>query len=139
MSAQAITYAVLSGSPAVAAIAGARIYPLVLPEGIRPPAVVYELLSSNEHRTVSMAHTQRMVQARVRVTGVVSPGDYGALTTVMDAIRSAAVGKVKVILAGIANVVLTAGPESQDNFDAEALLASRSRVFNITFNEDNAS
>ncbi len=138
MSAQAITYAVLSGSAAVTAIAGARIYPLVLPEGIRPPAVVYELLSGNEHRTVSMAHTQRLVQARMRVTGVVAPGDYAALTGLMEAIRSAAVGRVNVTIASIPNVVLTAGPESPDNFDAEALLASRSRVFNITFNEANS-
>jgi len=136
MSAEKITYTALSEHAPLAALVADRIYPLVIPEAARLPAITYDVVSQREHKSLAApaATASRLVFATVRVTAAVQPNDYGTLTAIMDAIRASLDGRTNTAFGGARNVVIHGGQESADAFDPETQIASRSRVVQITYN-----
>lgn len=136
MSAEKIVYAALSEHTPLTAIVGDRIYPLVIPEAARLPAVTYDVVSRREHKSLDSpaATVARLVFASVRIAAAVQPNDYGTLTAIMAAIRTALDGRTNTSFGGALNVVVHSGQESADAFDPETQIASRSRVVQMTYN-----
>lgn len=136
MSAEKITYAVLSEHAPLTALVADRIYPLVIPESARLPAVTYDVVMSREHKSLGApaAMAARLVFATVRITAAVQPNDYGTLTSIMDAVRAALDGRTNTSFGGAMNVVIHSGQESADTFDPETQIASRSRVVQLSYN-----
>lgn len=87
MKAEAIVYALLSGAAPVTSIVSARIYPVVLPEGVPFPAIVYELVSSVMQPRIDAASASHLYRSRIQVNllGV----DLAALITLRDAVVAA--------------------------------------------------
>ena len=77
MSAEAVVYSLLSQSAAITAVVGDKVYPTVLPQGVHPPAVVYDLISSVPWGAIDAATTTHLMRSRVQVS-LVGP-DYADL------------------------------------------------------------
>lgn len=137
MGAEKIAYALLSGHAPLTALVGDRIYPLVIPEAARLPAVVYSVQGEREARLLSApsATSNALTFAQVRITAAVAPNDYVTLTQLMSAIRGALVSAPGATVAGARNVVVHSGVEGEDTFDADAQIAMRTRTVQITFNQ----
>jgi hypothetical protein len=67
MKAEAVIYALLTGAGAVTSVVQDRIYPVVLPEGVATPAIVFELLSSVHVPALDAQASTHHLQARVQV------------------------------------------------------------------------
>lgn len=87
MSAEAVVYALLSGAGPVTSIVGTRVYPVVLPEGVKPPAVVYGLVSAMQPATVDATSPTHLMRSRVQVDLV--GADFALLRTLRDAVVAA--------------------------------------------------
>ena len=88
MSAQAITYALLSSDAGVTAIVPtARIYASMLDEGVAMPAVVIQLVSTVDQSTVDAASPYQLRRSRVQVNALSQ--DYVQVQSLARAINTA--------------------------------------------------
>jgi hypothetical protein len=134
MSAERITYSLLSGSSAVTAIVGQRIYPMSLPEGQPLPCVVYDVVGQFERQTLTGNEATRLITAQVRVTAVASANAYASLVPLFNATKSA-MRLVNGTAAGINNVLSLITSQGQDLFDNERQLCIRTVDVKLMFNE----
>lgn len=88
MSAEAITYSLLTASTAVAAIVGDRIYPDHIPQGVAMPAIAFDVVSLQRLGKVSAASgATQLSRARVQIN-LVGP-DLTALLALRQAVIEA--------------------------------------------------
>jgi hypothetical protein len=87
MSAQAIAYALISAAAGVTAIAGARVYPAMLPEGVGLPAAVVRLVSNTRVGAIDAAATQHLYRARVQVNALAA--DFVQAQSLRQAVKAA--------------------------------------------------
>lgn len=89
MKAEAVVYALLAGAGAVTSIVSTRIYPVVLPEGVATPAIVYELISSSHAPALDAQAATHLLTTRVQVNLIGS--NYAQVrdlrTAVINALR----------------------------------------------------
>lgn len=108
-------FSLLSGTPAVAAIAGARIYPLVLPTDGELPAVTYQVVGARPDPTLQTSGFQRW-----RIQCDCWAEDYSAAAGLRDALTTALNGYQGTLSDGtiLQNAELI---QPIDHFDHEAL------------------
>jgi hypothetical protein len=81
----------LAGNAAVAAIVGARIYPMVASQPAAFPYIVYQVISSPEYIVKPRVATLRLVRKRIQVDGYAKGnGAYAAIKSLEAAIKAAA-------------------------------------------------
>lgn len=136
MSAEAITYALLSADAAVLAIVGsaAGIYPTELPEDKPAPALAYRLVSSQGADDVSLQQPMHLITARVQVDAITSRDAFAQRKALLLAVRRAMHGTVGVV-AGCTGVTVRAVGEGPDLQYTRAGLASGSHDFFITYHQ----
>lgn len=81
-----IVFGILSGNPAVIALAGTRIFPAKMPQGCRYPAAVYSVVSDVETQSLA-GYTASQRNARVQIDAY-SPA-YLEAQALADAISAA--------------------------------------------------
>ena len=69
-------------------VLGSRIYPLVLPQNVKYPAVVYQRITATRHSAFGRDAQPAMATIQVDVYGAKASG-YGAFTAVTEAVRAA--------------------------------------------------
>lgn len=102
---------VLSTAPAITAICGTRIYPLVLPGDPTLPAITYQIIASVT--TPSLATSTGLTRTRMQFDAFAS--SYGDAATLRQAILNTLLDAQ---IAGIQNITHLS---SSDLFDHEAL------------------
>jgi hypothetical protein len=102
MSAEAITKALLVADAGVAGLAAARIYPVVLPDNQRTPALVYDLVSDVSIGTISAAQYLGSKRARIQLDAYAE--DFAAA----KALQIAAVKAMRFQRGTVAGVTLVA-------------------------------
>lgn len=107
MSAETAVYALLTGAGAVTAIVGTRIYPVVLPEGISLPAIVYTQISAVRLPKLDAFATTHLTRSRVQVDLMAK--DFAALVTLRNAAVAALQFQRGVIAATTVHSVLHGG------------------------------
>ncbi|MEH3087722.1 MAG: DUF3168 domain-containing protein [Xylophilus ampelinus] len=91
MKGEEIIFALLSTSPALAAVVpAARIAPGVIPQGTTLPAIAYSHISSVDS---PMLGTRPALQVRSRIQVTVAAGSYAAKKDLLDLVRKACNGK----------------------------------------------
>lgn len=88
MSAETVTYALLSGAGPVTAIVGTRIFPVILPEKQPTPALVYTLISGpRSSRSGAANEPTHLTRSRVQID--VMSADHAVSATLRDAVVAA--------------------------------------------------
>jgi len=87
MSAEAVTYALLTGAGPVTSVVGTRIYPAMLPEGIATPAIVYSLVTAVPLPAIDATSPTHLTRSRVQVDLLGS--DFAQLRSLRDAVVAA--------------------------------------------------
>lgn len=134
MSAEAIIASLLSAAVGVTAIVDDNIYPMELPEGIAPPAVVYRLISQVQHQDVSLAQAITLMTARIQVDAVTSSDDFPGRKALLLAVRRACHGHIGTV-AGFSGVVVQFAGEGPDLQYERAGLSSGSVDFKVVFQQ----
>ena len=70
MSATTIVHALLSVAPGVTALAGVRVYPTMLPEGVPTPALVHEEISTVDLGTINAQQPYALRRSRVQINAL---------------------------------------------------------------------
>lgn len=107
MSAETAVYALLAGAGPVTAIVGTRIYPVVLPEGIATPALVYTLISAVRSPKIDAFAATHLTRSRVQIDLLAK--DWPTLNTLRDAVVAALQFQRGVIAATTVHSVLHGG------------------------------
>lgn len=129
MSAELVTYALLSGAGPVTAIVGTRIYPVVMSQGQPTPAIVYEVVSNPRLGVLDVRDTTHLTRARVQVN--LLSADHTVLRTLRDAVITAMQFQRGTIGGITVHSVLPAG-EGPDSYDQPTRLYMRPLDFLIT-------
>lgn len=132
MSAESITYALLSGAAAITSVVSTRIYPLELPEGVTLPAVVYDVVSNVRAGVIDAVASSHPTVARVQVTML--------CTTLAQLIslRAAVVAALEFqrgSIGGNTVVSVLRGPDGPTEFDADMAVFAQPVDFSVTFLE----
>jgi hypothetical protein len=90
VSAEAVTYALLSAASAVTAVVSDRIYPGQLPLEAQPPAIVYELIDAVPEGNIDTFEATHVTRSRVQVNLIAA--DYAVLH---NTLRNAVVGAMR--------------------------------------------
>lgn len=133
MSASKVVYALLSGAGPVTAIvgagAGARIYPVLLPQGKAPPAIVHEVISANRTGAIDAYAPTHLTVSRVQVNLITT--DYPALLLLLEATKAAMQFQRGVFGGVTVHSVLHAG-EGPVQYDQQLALYTQPIDFLIT-------
>lgn len=133
MSASKIVYALLSSAGPVTAIVGlgaaARIYPVLLPQGMAVPAIVFEVISADRRGAIDAYAPTHLTQSRVQVNLITT--DYPALLLLLEAIKAAMQFQRGVFNGVTTHSVLHAG-EGPVQYDQQLALYTQSIDFLIT-------
>ena len=87
MRAEKVVYDLLTGSEAVTALVGLKIYPGLIPQNTTIPAVSYELISSVDIPPINAQAGGVILRSRVQVS--VLARTYAEVKTIQEAIRHA--------------------------------------------------
>lgn len=122
MSAELVTYALLSGAGPVTAIVGTRIYPVVLPVGVPTAAIVYAVISSPRIGAIDAYAPTHLTRSRVQVN--VLSADHKVLRDLRNAVV-AAMQFQRGLIAGITVHSVLFSNEGPDFFDQEQRIYMR--------------
>lgn len=87
MSAELVTYALLSAHAPLAALVQARIFPGHLERGANTPAVIYELVSATPAPAIDAWAATHLTRSRVTVSAIAA--DYATTKAIRDAVSAA--------------------------------------------------
>jgi hypothetical protein len=87
MRAEKVVYDLLTGSEAVTALVGLKIYPGLIPQNTTMPAVSYELISSVDIPPINAQASGVILRSRVQVSALART--YAEVKTIQEAIRRA--------------------------------------------------
>lgn len=131
MSAETVTYALLSGAGPVTAIVGTRIFPVILPEKQPTPALVYTLISGPRIGAIDAYAPTHLTRSRVQID--VMSADHAVSATLRDAVVAAMQFQRGVIGGTTVHSVIPADPLDQPVvYDKDLRLFVRPLDFFIT-------
>ncbi len=117
MRAEKVVYDLLTGSEAVTALVGLKIYPGLIPQNTTMPAVSYELISSVDIPPINAQASGVILRSRVQVS--VLARTYAEVKTIQEAIRRALLFKSGLI-AGVQVNAITRELIGSDERDDES-------------------
>lgn len=117
MRAEKVVYDLLTGSEAVTALVGLKIYPGLIPQNTTIPAVSYELISSVDIPPINAQAGGVILRSRVQVS--VLARTYAEVKTIQEAIRPALLFKSGLI-AGVQVNAITRELIGSDERDDES-------------------
>lgn len=117
MRAEKVVYDLLTGSEAVTALVGLKIYPGLIPQNTTMPAVSYELISSVDIPPINAQAGGVILRSRVQVS--VLARTYAEVKTIQEAIRRALLFKSGLI-AGVQVNAITRELIGSDERDDES-------------------
>ena len=117
MRAEKVVYDLLTGSEAVTALVGLKIYPGLIPQNTPMPAVSYELISSVDIAPINAQAGGVILRSRVQVS--VLARTYAEVKTIQEAIRRALLFKSGLI-AGVQVNAITRELIGSDERDDES-------------------
>ncbi len=117
MRAEKVVYDLLTGSEAVTALVGLKIYPGLIPQNTTIPAVSYELISSVDIPPINAQAGGVILRSRVQVS--VLARTYAEVKTIQEAIRRALLFKSGLI-AGVQVNAITRELIGSDERDDES-------------------
>ena len=117
MRAERVVYDLLTGSEAVTALVGLKIYPGLIPQNTTMPAVSYELISSVDIPPINAQAGGVILRSRVQVS--VLARTYAEVKTIQEAIRRALLFKSGLI-AGVQVNAITRELIGSDERDDES-------------------
>lgn len=89
MSLETDLWTLLTTDSAVRALAGERLYPLLIPQDLTTPALAYQVISAPGQYTHDQGDIG-LIRARVQITGQAS--SYSTLHALLEAVRAAVTG-----------------------------------------------
>ena len=117
MRAEKVVYDLLTGSEAVTALVGLKIYPGLIPQNTTMPAVSYELISSVDIPPINAQASGVILRSRVQVSALART--YAEVKTIQEAIRRALLFKSGLI-AGVQVNAITRELIGSDERDDES-------------------
>ena len=117
MRAEKVIYDLLTGSEAVTALVGLKIYPGLIPQNTTIPAVSYELISSVDIPPINAQAGGVILRSRVQVSALART--YAEVKTIQEAIRRALLFKSGLI-AGVQVNAITRELIGSDERDDES-------------------
>ena len=123
-------YTKLSGTSAVSALVGSRIYPVFLPQTAAYPAIVYRMTNEPNERqmkTQAADHDRATVTFNFWADASQGANAYAALDSIDKAVRDA-LDFVEATAGGV-TVEHCHYDNSSDDFDAEAMLLLRTATY----------
>lgn len=117
MRAEKVVYDLLTGSEAVTALVGLKIYPGLIPQNTTIPAVSYELISSVDIPPINAQAGGVILRSRVQVSALART--YAEVKTIQEAIRRALLFKSGLI-AGVQVNAITRELIGSDERDDES-------------------
>lgn len=117
MRAEKVVYDLLTGSEAVTALVGLKIYPGLIPQNTTMPAVSYELISSVDIPPINAQAGGVILRSRVQVSALART--YAEVKTIQEAIRRALLFKSGLI-AGVQVNAITRELIGSDERDDES-------------------
>lgn len=132
MRAEKVVYTLLTGSAAVTALVGLKIYPGLIPQNTSMPAVSYELVSGVDIAPINAQAGGVILRSRVQVS--VLARSYAQVKTIQEAIRGALLFKSGLI-ADVRVVAITRDLIGSDERDDESGLYMQGVDFLLVHDE----
>ena len=132
MSAESALYALLTAAAPVTALVGARIYPVVAPEGTPTPLIAYELVSNTRQPRIDALASAHLARARVTVNLV--SADHAVVKTLRAAVVAACQFQ-RGAIAGVSVVSVIPDFDGPVGFDGALGLFSQGVDFMVTLFE----
>lgn len=132
MRAEKVVYALLTGSQALTALVGSKIYPGLIPQNTPMPAVSYELISSVDIAPINAQAGGVVLRSRVQVS--VLARTYAEVKAIQEAVREALLFRSGLI-AGVQVIAITRELVGPDERDDEAALYMQGVDYMLTHDE----
>ena len=125
-----VIYALLTGSTAVSAVVGDRIYPVFLPEKVSYPALTYHEITATQIPPVSASSGLNLIKSRVQVTAFAKN-----FPTVVDLLELATreISYAHGEMAGVQVVSVQPDTRGPDQFDSSSMTAMKAVDFIVTY------
>lgn len=132
MSAEKVINALLTGASGVTSIVGTNVWPVFLPLGKTPPAVVYQTVSAVRLPVIDAYASAHPTRARVQLD--LMAATYAEVKQLREAVKSACQFQ-RGSIAGVTVISVLHGGEGVDAYVEALRLFHQTVDFIVTFNE----